>query len=76
MHGRSRMTIDPRTSTMPGRRYVGFSPTRQTGGGGGDVVDALGWQAGAGRGEGLEQLRSMFFCIYINQLFFTRFAAP
>ena len=30
MHGGSRMTIDPRISTRPGRSTVGFSPTRQT----------------------------------------------
>ena len=32
MHGRSRMTIDPRTPTMPGLRcrMSGFSPTRFT----------------------------------------------
>ena len=30
MHGRSRMTIDPRTPTMPGRSTSGFSPTKQT----------------------------------------------
>ena len=30
MHGRSRMTIDPRIPAMLGRKYVGFSPTRQT----------------------------------------------
>ena len=30
MHGRSRMTIDPRIPSVPGRSmYVGFSPTRQ-----------------------------------------------
>ena len=28
--GRSRVTIDPRIPTMPERRHVGFSPTRQT----------------------------------------------
>ena len=29
VHGRNRMTIDPRIPTTPGR-HVGFSPTRQT----------------------------------------------
>ena len=30
VHGRSRMAIDPRVPTMPGRSTVGFPPTRQT----------------------------------------------
>ena len=30
MHGRSRMDIDPRVPTMPGREGGGCSPTRQT----------------------------------------------
>ena len=30
MHGRSRMTIDPRIPTNTGTEHVGFSPTRQT----------------------------------------------
>ena len=30
MHGRSRMVIDPCIPILPGRRSVGFSPTRQT----------------------------------------------
>ena len=30
MHGRSRMTIDPRIFTNAGREHVGFSPTKQT----------------------------------------------
>ena len=30
MHGRSRVTIDPRIPTMPGRSTSGFAPTRQT----------------------------------------------
>ena len=29
MHGRSRMTIDPRVPTLPRTEHVGFSPTRQ-----------------------------------------------
>ena len=30
IHGRSRMTMDPRIPTMPGTEHVGLSPTRQT----------------------------------------------
>ena len=30
VHGRSRMTINPRIFTNAGRERVGFSPTRQT----------------------------------------------
>ena len=30
MHGRSRMTVDPRIPTNTGAEHVGFSPTRQT----------------------------------------------
>ena len=49
MHGRSRMTVDPRTPTMPGRSASGFHrpgrhrvhPTRST-------ARCSGWGAGGG----------------------------
>ena len=34
VHGRSPMTIDPRIPSYAGTEHVGFSPTRQLGGGG------------------------------------------
>ena len=30
IHGRSRMTMDPRIPTLPRKEHVRFSPTRQT----------------------------------------------
>ena len=36
VHGRSRMTIDPRISTMPGRSTWGFYQPGREGRGGGD----------------------------------------
>ena len=41
VHGCSRMTIDPRTPTMPGRSMSGFHHQADiAGGGGGDLLNA------------------------------------